>query len=236
MTEHHMRSFWDARAREDPYYFVDNSRAYRSSELESFWAGGERDLRRLLEVLELRLEPDAAVVEIGCGVGRLTRAIADRAARISALDVSPEMIAKAGEHNPGLKNVEWLVCDGRSLRPLPDASYDACISHVVFQHIPDPDITLAYVSEMARVLRPGGWAAFQLSNDPRPHRRTHGLRSGARRLAAALGWAPRGRHDPAWLGSAVQLGDLRRAAGDGGLEVERIVAEGTQFCAVRLRK
>jgi SAM-dependent methyltransferase len=231
-----MRNFWDARAREDPYYFVDNSRPYQNGELADFWAGGERDLTLLLSVLELCLQPQDAVIEIGCGVGRLTRAVAARAGRVWALDVSARMIAKAREHNADLQNVEWLIGDGRTLRPLQDASYDSCISHVVFQHIPDPAITLGYVAEMARVLRPGGWSAFQLSNDPRPHRRPRGVRAGVRRVAAALGRAPRGQHDPAWLGSAVDLDELRRTADEQGLTVERVFAEGTQFCAVRLRK
>lgn len=236
LGEKHMRSFWDARAREDAYYFIDNSRVYGDSELGDFWARGERDLKLLLEALGLRLEADDTVVEIGCGVGRLTRAIAAHSARVCALDVSAEMIARARAHNSELHNVQWIVGDGHSLNPLKDACCDACLSHVVFQHIPDPRVTLDYVREMGRVLRPGGWAAFQLSNDPRPHRRARGLAAGARRVAAALGRAPRGQGDPAWLGSAVDLDELRHAAAETGLEVERVVAEGTQFCAVRLRK
>ncbi len=231
-----MRSFWDARAREDAYYFIDNSRLYRHSELGSFWAGGERDLKLLLQALELRLEADDIVVEIGCGVGRLTRAIAARSARVLALDVSAEMITRAQAHNSGVHNVQWIVGDGHSLHPLSDACCDACLSHVVFQHIPDPDVTLGYVREMGRVLKPEGWAAFQLSNDPRPHRPRRGLAASARRVAAALGRAPRGQGDPAWLGSAVDLDELRHVAAETGLQVERVVAAGTQFCAVRLRK
>lgn len=231
-----MRSFWDARAREDAYFFIDNSRAYRDRELAGFWAGGERDLNLLLGALEVQIEPEDTVVEIGCGVGRLTRAIASRAARVWALDVSAEMIDRAREHHPSLDNVEWIVGDGRTLRPLAGASFDACLSHVVFQHIPDPQITLGYVSEMGQVLKPGGWAGFQLSNDPRPHRRRRGLRAASRRVAAVVGRAPRGQADPAWLGSAVGLEDLRLVASECGLALERVVAEGTQYCAVRLRR
>ena len=61
-------------------------------------------------------------------------------------------------------------------------------------------------------------------------------------MACAAGWeslvgrAPRGQRDPAWLGSAVDLDELRAAAADGGTQVERVVHEGTQFCLVLLRK
>jgi len=233
----HMRDFWNRRAREEPYFFVDDRRAYRDRELAGFWSAGEEDLDRLLALLEVSIAPTNVVLDIGCGVGRLTRVIAARAARVHALDISSEMIERAREHHSDLDNVEWIVGDGRSLEPLGEGSVDGCVSHVVFQHIPDPSITLGYVREMGRVLRPGGWAAFQVSNDARVHRPPR--RAGANplgRLASALGRAPRGRADPAWLGSAVELEGVRDAAAQGGLELERVVGEGTQFCLIRARK
>ena len=234
-----MREFWDRRAREDPYFFVDDRLAYKSPDLERFWAGGNEALDGLLGLVGVAIEPGDRVVEIGCGIGRMTRAIASRGASVVALDVSAEMLARAREHNPDLGAVEWMLGDGVSLRPLVDASFDACVSHVVFQHIPDPAVILGYVGEIGRVLRPGGWAAFQVSNDPDVHRgRTRGsaLSRARRRLRVAAGRAPRGQSDPAWLGSAVDLGELRAAAAESGMEVERVVGEGTQFCLVLARR
>lgn len=98
-------------------------------------------------------------------------------------------------------NVEYLLGDGESFRGIEDASADACVSHVVFQHIPDPEITLAYVREIGRVLRPGGWAAFQVSNDHRIHRRRTGLEGLGIWGRALIGRGPRkpGRPGLAWL-------------------------------------
>jgi SAM-dependent methyltransferase len=236
MDQRHMREFWNRRAREEPYFFVDDRRAYGDPELESFWAEGERDLGRLLELLEIRIEPSDTVLDIGCGVGRLTRVLAGRAAHVYGIDISSEMIDHARGHHAALGNVEWFVGDGHSLRPLGDASVDGCISHVVFQHIPDPAVTLGYIAEMGRVLRPGGWAAFQVSNDAGIHRRRRDARTWIRGLAAALGRAPRGQGDPAWLGSAVDLDEAREIAERNGLELDRIVGKGTQFCLIRARK
>jgi len=103
------------------------------------------------------------------------------------------MLERARELNPGLANVEWLRGDGSSLAGIEDASASACVSHVVFQHIPDPRVTLAYVREMGRVLRPGGWAAFQVSNDPAVHTRPGPLRRARRALAGLVRRAPRGQ-------------------------------------------
>lgn len=231
-----MGSFWDARANEDAFYFVDNRLTYGSPDLERFWADGERDLDHLLEALGESIDPDDHVVEIGCGVGRLTRVISRRAATVRALDVSSRMLELAQEYNRDLANVTWLLGDGSSLLDIEPASADVCVSHVVFQHIPDPQITLNYVREFGRVLRPDGWAAFQISNDSgvhAPHTMRRRVRDG---ILAAAGRRPHGQHDGRWKGSMVDLDDLRRVAGDASMEVAHVVGQGTQYCGVLTRR
>jgi SAM-dependent methyltransferase len=184
-------------------------------------------------MVDARIEPTDSVVDIGCGVGRFTRAFANRAADVRGNDVSPRMLELARQYNGDLHNVDWIDGDGQSLTGIPDASADVCFSHVVFQHIPDPEITLGYVREIGRALRPGGWALFQVSNDPS----VHGVRNGRRAtLRAAIGRSPRGQRHPNWRGSHVDLDALREAAVDGGMSIERIEGEGTQFCIVRTRR
>jgi SAM-dependent methyltransferase len=231
-----MQSFWDERARENALYFVDNTIDYRHPDADRFWTEGERTVDRLLGSLGAEVRPDDEVVEVGCGVGRLTRTLAARARSVRAIDVSAEMLAQARELNPQLDNVEWIHGDGRSLAGIEDSSADICFSHVVFQHIPDPAITLGYIREMGRTLRPGGWAAFQISNDPTIHRPQTGIGRLRRRAAALVRRAPRGQDNPAWLGSAVDLDDMRAAAERAGLQFERVEGAGTQFCLVLLRR
>jgi SAM-dependent methyltransferase len=229
-----MREFWDERAREDALYFVDNRIPYQDPEAEElFWSRGREDLDRFLASLSIGIEPGDEVVEIGCGVGRLTRVIAERATSVKALDISSEMLAEARRHNPELQNVEWIQGDGVSLAGVADASADLVISHVVFQHIPDPEVTLGYVREIGRVLRPGGRAAIQVSNDPAVHSWRFGWKD---RLKQRLRIGPRGQSNPAWLGSAVELPALREAAADGGMKVENLAGEGTQYMVVLLRR
>ncbi len=233
-----MERFWDARAREDAFYFVDNRQPYRDVDREAFWARGEEELDLLLGALGLTVAGEDVVVEVGCGVGRLTRALAARAQKVWALDVSEEMLDRARRLHRDLRDVLWIHGDGVTLARVPSAVADACVSHVVFQHIPDPEVTLGYVREMGRVLRPGGWAAFQVSNDPAVHQpRPRPRPGGALAVARALvRRRPRGQSNPAWLGSAVDLDDLRSAAQEGGMAVERVVGAGTQFCAVLARR
>lgn len=226
-----MRDFWDRRARENAAFFVDNRLDYESPDMERFWAGGEEDLNAVLGAVGAAMEPTDTVVEIGCGVGRLTRVIASRAERVVALDVSGEMLEQAQEHNAELGNVTWLLGDGHSLAGVGDGEADACFSHVVFQHIPEPSVTLGYVREMGRVLRPGGWAAFQVSNDPAIHRRHQSRLKGLLRRGG-----PEGQEHPAWLGSSVEIEDLRAASDEGAMDVECLSGEGSQYCIVLTRR
>ena len=229
-----MQQFWDQRAKEDAFYFVDNRIPYRDPEAEArFWAGGVEDLDMLLTTADIEVAPTDRVVEIGCGVGRLTRVLSERAASVKAVDVSPEMLVQAQEHNGHLENVEWIQGDGTTLDGIPSGEADLVVSHVVFQHIPNPAITLGYIREMGRVLKPGGLAGFQVSNQPSVHEPQSGLGD---KVRAALGRAPKGQTHEAWLGSAIEVGELRAAAEDGGLDVEKLVGERTQYMLVRLRR
>lgn len=79
-------------------------------------------------------------LDLGCGIGRLTLGY--------GVDISPEMIERA---KPGS---EYKVCDGRSI-PYPDEFFDNVFSVFMFQHIPD-EAKLQYITEVRRVLRPGG--------------------------------------------------------------------------------
>ncbi len=209
-----MADFWDRAAREDAEYFVDD----RGLRGEEFWRGGEEVVRVFEELLDFEARA-ATIVEIGCGVGRITRVLAARATTVVAIDVSAEMLTRARAANPELANVRWVHGDGLSLSGVADGSAEGVFSHVVFQHVPDPEVTLGYVREIGRVLAPGGWAAFQVSDDPAVHHAGDGAK---------------GQADPAWIGSAVDLEELRAVAVESGMAVERIVGASTQFCLVRL--
>src|SRR4051812_13496368 len=117
MREHDMRRFWDARAREDAEFYVDD----RGRRGEEFWRGGEEVVAAFEEQLGFTVGGDV-VVEIGCGVGRVTRALAARVASVVAIDVSVEMLDRARELNPTLDGVMWAQGDGTTLSGVDDGT------------------------------------------------------------------------------------------------------------------
>jgi SAM-dependent methyltransferase len=110
----------------------------------------------------LRLAPGMTVLEFGAGTGWLSRFLTQMGCRAILLDVSPTALRIAREHFARLPLIgertqpSFLGFDGRRI-DLPDASVDRVICFDAFHHAPNPETV---IGEFARVLRPGGLAAF----------------------------------------------------------------------------
>ena len=115
--------------------------------------------RAIVESYLSRVEfpSSARVLEIGCGTGAVTRALARRPEVVEAVgvDPSPVFIIKAGDLATEFGNVVFEQGDGRALR-FADSEFDAVVVHTTLCHIPQPELVLA---EAARVLRPEGLLA-----------------------------------------------------------------------------
>jgi len=92
------------------------------------------------------------VLDLGCGTGRHTLALAQAGALVTAVDQSPEMIARARPKLRGYQ-VEWVLHALPDLLSLPDAAFELAVLGLVAEHVADLPGLLA---EVARVLRPGG--------------------------------------------------------------------------------
>jgi SAM-dependent methyltransferase len=130
-------------------------------------------LERFIERLELRgkdptfaayreaylelidLSRAAAILEVGCGTGVVTRAIAERdgfAGTVTGIDQSPQFVAVAESLAAGDDRARFAVGDAHEL-DFPAASFDVVVAHTLVSHVRDP---LAVLAEAARVVRPGG--------------------------------------------------------------------------------
>ncbi len=152
---------WRALAKADPFYVVATREGKAGAwAADEFYSEGEQDWSDFHKHWT-SYEPalGGSCLEIGCGAGRITHALARDFHRVTAIDVSADMLALAKQRSP--ENVEFVQVDGTDI-PLPDASQDAVFTCHVLQHLEGFDVVSNYMSEVRRVLRPGGAAMIQL--------------------------------------------------------------------------
>ncbi len=114
----------------------------------------ERENRKMLDALALR--PGAALLEIGCGTGRFSRAAAARGLKVTAVDVSQVMLEflKIKSREEGLEDI-ILQHAGFLTMDFPEESFDAAVSGAALHHLPDLWKHQA-LKNVNRVLKPNG--------------------------------------------------------------------------------
>ena len=164
-----MQREWDERARKNARHFVaTGQKAWTREEfLESGRATVRNEILTDLENICQGRDPRAMrVLEIGCGAGRITRALAEVFGEVHGVDISGEMLRVARELLAGSPNAFVHQNNGMDLRVLGELEFDFAFSFIVFQHIPSQAVIESYVREVHRVLRPGGLFKFQVEGVP----------------------------------------------------------------------
>ncbi|MGH9622731.1 MAG: class I SAM-dependent methyltransferase [Bryobacteraceae bacterium] len=170
-----MRSDWDTRAKENACYYVANSST--NWEGREFFRSGEINVANEImpDVPHIcggqRSPLDLSVLELGCGVGRMTRMLSRIFGHVTAVDISAEMVNRAQNNLADLTNITFVVNDGHTLCGLSNDSYDFAFSFIVFQHIPSYAVIRSYCCEVFRVLKPGALFKFQVQGHPAAKRR-----------------------------------------------------------------
>jgi cyclopropane fatty-acyl-phospholipid synthase-like methyltransferase len=163
-----MREDWDRRARENARHYVNTANTQWTD--QEFFASGEQTVAEEIltdmgNICQGKAPADMRVLEIGCGAGRVTRALAKIFGEVHAVDVSGEMIRQATEALRGYPNACVYQNNGQDLTVVPEREFDFAFSSIVFQHIPSREIIENYVKEVHRLLRPGALFKFQVQGD-----------------------------------------------------------------------
>lgn len=125
---------------------------------QSSFAGKMRLARRASLILkETAMKPGMQVLEIGCGNGNYTKLFVQTGARVIAIDLSEDLLARARESVPSAR---FSCTDAESLEGIESESVDLVVGNAVLHHL---DAPLALRAAW-RVLRPGGKLCFTEPN------------------------------------------------------------------------
>jgi SAM-dependent methyltransferase len=94
---------------------------------------------------------ERTVLDVGCGVGLMSRYVAEHFGALSGIDVAPGVVSGAAERCPA---GSFQLYDGQAI-PFADACFDVVFTVCVMHHVP-PAQWQPLTAEMARVLKPGG--------------------------------------------------------------------------------
>ena len=200
---------------------VDPLELEKFSQLASRWWDPESEFKPLHDINPLRLDhidriaglSGKTVLDIGCGGGILSEAMAARGANVTGIDLADKPLKVAQLHllESG-REVEYLKISAEELAATRPQQYDVVTCMELLEHVPDPAATVRACGELAK---PDGWVFFATINrNPKSY------------LFAVLGaeyvlrLLPRGTHDYAKF---IKPSELSAMCRDAGLSVAGIV-------------
>ena len=143
---------WETFANKDPQYYIFANKKTHNDTV--FWSSGLEDVKKISSFFLPNIQ-NGRMLEIGCGMGRMSNHFAQRVKHLDAVDMSQRMIELA-IHNAREKNIVFQKIDGTgSLNIFSDNTFDIIVTWHVMQHIVDYSIIENYLREIYRVLKTG---------------------------------------------------------------------------------
>jgi len=199
---------------------VDPAELAKFSELAHRWWDKNSEFRPLHQINPLRLDWIASqcplagkkVLDVGCGGGILTDAMARKGADVLGIDLATKALRVAQLHaiDAQTPNVTYREISAESLADQQPASFDVVTCMEMLEHVPDP---ASIVNACMRLARPGGWVFFSTLN-----------RNAKSFLFAIIGaeyllnLLPRGTHSYERM---IRPSELARYCRDSGLDVKQ---------------
>jgi len=207
-----MKDDWNDRARVNAKWYITTIRLDLTD--DDFDASGRPEVEKFILsdpiLIAGREISRQRVLEIGCGLGRMSRHLASYFGEVLGTDVSGEMVRQARERLAFIPNLSFAETSGADFAALPSDHFDLVFSVYVFQHVPWKEVIASNIRDACRVLRPGGHFKFQVNNVTHPDYLQ--------------------REKNTWEGSTFTEQELRRAARDNGVRLVSLSGLGTQYC------
>lgn len=203
---------------------VDPAELQKFDELASRWWDPEGEFKPLHELNPLRLAfieeraalRDARALDVGCGGGLLSEALAAAGAQVTGIDMAPAPLTVARLHQmqSGLDSIEYLDTHAEALAAERPGSFDVVTCMEVVEHVPDPASLLRACGALAA---PGGHVFLSTLN-----RTPKAFLLAIVGAEYVLNMLPRGTHEYAKFIRPSELRRWARAAGLEFVEVEGI--------------
>ena len=165
-----MKESWEDKADENAYHWVDSSK--ESWYKKDYYQKGMKEALDFAisflkenEIKEKELK-EMRALDLGCGTGRITLALAEYFQFVDGIDISEKMIKIAKKDHSGIKNLKFHIGNGIDLKGFSGNFFDFIFSFLVFQHIPKKSIIINYLKEIHRVLKTGRYVKIQTRGYP----------------------------------------------------------------------
>jgi len=178
---------WDKFGKRDPLYAIllEEDKKGNKWKPDDFFELGREEIKQIIDYtannLGLTMRRSRAL-DFGCGVGRLTQALARHFETVVGVDIAPAMLKGARKYNKFADRCQYVLNERDDLRLFESNSFDFVYSNLVLQHM-RPEYCKSYLKEFIRVLRPNGLLVFYMPSEvleqnsvppsmPKPHQRS----------------------------------------------------------------
>ena len=156
---------WNAFGRKDPFWAILTHPDKQAGkwEIDEFYQTGKNEIGLMMDYatsLGLRIKPGTAL-DFGCGVGRLTQALAPHFWQVIGVDIARSMLKIARKYNRAGKRCRYILNETDNLKRFQDGYFDFVYSNIVLQHM-EPRYCKRYLAEFVRILARRGILIFQL--------------------------------------------------------------------------
>jgi 2-polyprenyl-6-hydroxyphenyl methylase/3-demethylubiquinone-9 3-methyltransferase len=197
---------------------VDPAEVKKFEQMAARWWDPQGEQRALHDLNPVRLGyvkqfmklSGARVVDVGCGAGLLSEALAAEGAEVTGIDLAAKLIkvARLHRHESGLE-VDYQLSSAEDLAQAQPEAFDALVCMEMLEHVPDP---AGVVAACAELVRPGGLCVFSTIN-----RTAKAFALAVVGAEYVMGLLPRGTHE---YGRFIRPSELARAARQAGLEFQ----------------
>ncbi len=205
---------------------VDPAEIEKFNSMATRWWDPDGDFRPLHQINPLRLEfidlyglglAGRKVVDVGCGGGLLTEAMAKAGAQVTGIDMSPDALGVARLHALDSElTIDYQQTTAEDFAMAHAGQFDVVTCMEMLEHVPDP---AAVVRACATLVKPGGRLVFSTLN-----RTLKAKLLGVFVAEYVLRWVPKGTHDAEKF---IRPSELIRFAEDAGLK--EIAATGIHY-------